>query len=267
MSLDDLPIPAFLAVDEEPFTDEQLDDLLAWRELGDDGDEIPPDHEAAGPTRFAITDLPTAEWVARKWREHHDQGEEITAAANEWRARITAWEQQQRRQVDRRAAYFEALAEHYLTALREASRFEKNGQVDYRVKSLALPSARFTSTRSPEKAAITTEATVVEFLMAVDPHHPALKHTALISKLDVEIVDEGPNDRGRPGDTFGPENDPDPPRRLAKALVDLPVYSEECPPPGAPGHDPSRLPGRKRMLVEIPGLEVEPEKVTYKVKP
>jgi len=133
----ELPIPAVLAVDVEPFTDEQLDAALSKSFLAAKG-VLSEGH----PSKFTVDNETVGEWAARKWAIENAEMERIRMQADEWRERITMWETAESLQAHGRRAFFEDRLTAFMARRRMESEYvKKDGTVDYRCKSVSLPSA------------------------------------------------------------------------------------------------------------------------------
>lgn len=140
-----LPIPAVLAVDVEPFTDDQLDAKL-------DGIEVGAVVDTYGPNTFTVDDDGTAEWCARKFAALETERERVHEQAVYYRERIMEWEETETKRVRARADFFEGHLSGYMARRREESRYlKRDGTVDFRVKSVSLPSAVLKSSGRPAR--------------------------------------------------------------------------------------------------------------------
>lgn len=117
-----LPIPAELAVDDEPFTLDELDESLA-----DTTDEVAD----LRPRRWRVEDDGAAEWAMRHLAVVEQDAADVETQATAWVERIAEWQARATRPLQTRAAFFRAHLEDYALRRREA---------DPRAKSLTLPS-------------------------------------------------------------------------------------------------------------------------------
>lgn len=109
----DVPIPSELAVDEEPFTVDELDGLLYEREHFP---ETPPGE--VSPTllpvaRWAIDSDGAAEWALRRLAEIDAELDAHTVQAAAWAAKIRAWFDDKTKRAAPRRAFFAAHLERY----------------------------------------------------------------------------------------------------------------------------------------------------------
>jgi hypothetical protein len=102
------PIPAALALDDEPFDETALDyalDVEADEASGFDvsGERLDDVHRIS---RWYPTDVGAAEWAMRKLADHQRNLDEITRQAAEWQSRIDAWHEAMTTKVSARASFF-----------------------------------------------------------------------------------------------------------------------------------------------------------------
>jgi hypothetical protein len=133
VSAAELPIPAELAMDAPPLTDDDLDAYFGYLAEHEDSDaEL--DHVAEQPEayradivealpahRFRIVDDGQAEWAMRKLAAAEAELEELRLRAEDWKERIQAWFDQAARRPQRSAAFFTGHLESYAVARREAT--------------------------------------------------------------------------------------------------------------------------------------------------
>lgn len=165
----DEPIPAFLALSDEPLSPEEVEQLA----------DLTPEHRRE---RFAITDDNGAEWAMRKLARATHEVHGATLQAQEWKRRVDDWLHQVTAGPNRDAAFFTALLEDY--ALRQRAEGER--------KSIPLPSGRITTRGTEEpKVTITDETAVVGW---VDTHLMTEVREVLARTLqlhEVELPPEG----------------------------------------------------------------------------
>lgn len=119
-----VPLPPALAVEEEPFTVEELDTAL---------DDVPADSPGAVTARrWLIESTGEAEWAMRRYAETIANARQVVEQATEWKARIEAWTDRVLAPLDRRAQFFGDHLRHYAARERERT----NG----RTKAVILPS-------------------------------------------------------------------------------------------------------------------------------
>lgn len=207
--MSEAPIPATLAVDVEPFTDDELDEALDVI-----GDESHPPVPESKPGRFVADDDSAAEWAARKYAAEQSTISAVRSQATEWRERINDWEAAETIRARKRATFFEQHLIAYIARRRAESEFvRKDGTVDWRVKSVSLPSATLKSSRRSARVKVGesegAEAAAVEWCEA-NGLGDAIKRSLLVSKLDgVKPVDGRPlTDDGEvvPGLAVEPES-------------------------------------------------------------
>lgn len=132
----DAPLPAELAVDEEPFPVEAVDQMSLLR----DGDL--PD-EAAKAYHWRIEDHGAAEWAMRRLAEARANIAAVEEQAAEWNRRIDEWTAKVLAPLLNREQFFLANLEDYGLRVREASGDE--------VKTLLLPSGKIkTASHGPK---------------------------------------------------------------------------------------------------------------------
>lgn len=138
-----LPLPPELAIDEEPFDD---DDLGAY--LANDGEEGlgmgVQDPHVVRVGSFVIDNDEKAEWAARRWSAIDGDIEQARAQAAAWKARIDADLERKIERLEPRRTFFENVLKAYAIARRAA---------DDRNATTSLPSATIT-TRSSKKPVV-----------------------------------------------------------------------------------------------------------------
>lgn len=190
---DDLPIPAELAVEHEPFDDDELGLALELGALeSEDPDTLTDEARRRQEVhRWVPTDTGAAEWAMRKLAEVDRNRDAITVQAAEWQARIDRWHDRMVKALDTRAEFFGGTLTTYGIAERQ-----RTGQA-----TVHLPSGSIQTTdrkarpkvadreAAAESAAANLEgddlAAVVE---TPKPPAPVAKATELAKR--VRIVDE-----------------------------------------------------------------------------
>lgn len=143
------PIPPDLALDEAPFSGEELDEYLAAQEDG----ESPSHHERFHSWR--IDDDGAAEWAMRNLVERRHRIDELARRRDDWMEKIDHWFRQASREDQRSAEFFEGALADYMRRRREA---------DADTKSIPLPSGRLTSTGTGGKPTVADNDTVVAWI-------------------------------------------------------------------------------------------------------
>lgn len=275
MVLRDEPMPAALAVEEEPFPIETVDTLALLMEdttsaaLGAlEGDELARVERAVA---WRITDDGGAEWAMRHRNQQAEAATAIREQADEWRRRITEWERQQLRGPQERMTFFEAHLQDYAIRRRE----ETAGKV----KTVNLPSGKVSTTGSSPRPIVVDEEVFVAWAQENAPDLVRTKHEPAASKfsehlmIDTVMVGwartyrlECGHEQQRVEDAELPpaaelpcgKCEPDPidggseTRAVAEVLEDEPV------------HEAQVVWGEKRE--RVPGLGVKPEDVKATVK-
>lgn len=144
-------LPAHLALDDEPFTDDELDNVLTHPD-----DEVALDTRAG---RFEVTDARSAEWTMRKLAEMRVEIAERLHEALFYAEQIERWKEQTTAPLVRRARHFENLLADYAYRLRT--------QTDGAVKTVKLPSGEV-ATRGNEDGGKIVLADRDAFLRWVD---------------------------------------------------------------------------------------------------
>lgn len=185
----DLPTLPDVLHPSEPFDlDAALDTLDTAA-----GDLTP--HEAiahaAVAARWRVADLDSAEWAMARWSEAQDQLDQIAAQAAVWKQRIDGWAEAAARRHEATASFMSDQLTRYAIEQRE----ESAGKV----KSLALPSGKVTTTARRERIVIEDADALLAWL---DTHQPpevvasVVKRTVATTPLKellvaVESEDEG----------------------------------------------------------------------------
>lgn len=139
-------IPPELAIDDEPFTLEQLD-----AELHSHGD---PDAAAAHTVeRWTITDAGAAEWAMAHVAAIDANLAELAEQHAAYLERIERWHKAAASKLDQRRGFFAAHLERYAA--------EHRARDPKRNKTLSLPSGKVSSTETHPKVAIADEATLI----------------------------------------------------------------------------------------------------------
>jgi hypothetical protein len=207
--------------DDQPFTDDELDAYLDalddapvepfTEDNGDGTVDVGIVRETVGlPAKVAawrIEDRQSAEWAARKFAEYQAQLDQIAVDAAEFRrqlaeqlARVNEWERDAVKAPERSRLHFEALLTSYLQELREASAFpnKKTGEIEYKVKSLPLPTATVTSRKVPATVKLPEDKeTKTELVEVIERLYPkAVKVTkditvTAVKDLPFKVLDDG----------------------------------------------------------------------------
>lgn len=128
-----VPIPAALAVEIEPFTDEELDAAI---------DAILAGDEQAVPAKvgsFELTDEARAEWAMRKLQEYGIRLAEENRQRDEWVERIEANRREVTGRLEARSRVFVVALERYAVLRRQAN--EKDA-------TISLPSGTVKTTKA-----------------------------------------------------------------------------------------------------------------------
>lgn len=110
-----VPLPAALAVEIEPFTDDELDAAIDAIWAGE-VDAIP-----AKVGNFELTDEGRAEWAMRKLVEYSLRVRDIDARHDDWVERIERNRAEEKRRWEARAAVFDKVLERYAVLRRAAN--------------------------------------------------------------------------------------------------------------------------------------------------
>ena len=181
-------LPPDLAVDDEPFSDDDLDRYAL-------GDSLPADAAFVG--QWTVTDDGAAEWAMAKYAVLHAERERLLDQAAAYHARIDLWIEEARRPLDRRLEFFRGALEDYARRRREA---------DPRARTLVLPSGRVSSRSVPAKVTVADEAEVLRWarLHLADAEYQAVvresvRLTDLRRVVRITESDEGTVVRGEDG--------------------------------------------------------------------
>lgn len=275
----DVPIPAELAVDEEPFDPALVDDFtdLSIDTLDDvtDGDRLAP------IARFRIDDDGTAEWAMRHVAELDGELAVIAAQDAAWKAKIEDWRHRVSKHAEGRRRFFVAHLEDY-----QRRRREENPKA----KTLALPSGKVTSTTTGGNAKVIDTDQVVAWFEEKFPDHVGdvvkVEESIKVAEFRkvVRVVDrqigrafEGVLSCGH-GFYFAavdePGNDvPDEPAvGMAYPCPSCPIDVLDAAPPMVTITSVQSKPMMTRVVVDpddeiIPGTAVEPDGLNVTVKP
>lgn len=170
MSAAELPLPADLAYETPPITDDDLDALFGYQATHEGDSDLVLALDAAGEGyadhvvaalpafRFAVTDLGSAEWTLRKRVAAQAEVDALAEQRDAWMERIGHWFDQASRRPAQTVAWADRLLEAYALAERER---------DDKVKSIPLPSGVIKTTASPAAAEVTDDAALARYLDAV----------------------------------------------------------------------------------------------------
>lgn len=148
----DAIIPAELALDEEPFVDDDIDRITGGY----------PDGPAG---RWSIRDDGAAEWAMRKLAAVLAEERELEERRDEWLQKIIGWFDRRHAVLVPRRQFFEGHLERYQETRRTA---------DPKAKTLVLPSGEVRSRLSSAKAAVENPGSFVRW--AID-HAPEVLET------------------------------------------------------------------------------------------
>lgn len=196
------PIPAELAIDDEPFTLEELEAALAYLRAHDpecddpsallqdlgaseaavDLDSLPEDQRAgaAAVARIAgwrITDRGGAEWAGRRYAQRRADIDDIKARAKAWKARITEWERDEVAKLAGSAEHLERLLIDYAD--------ERRREDPKHAKSTTLPSVTIAGRAQNVggKVALADEDEVIawaETSLATEEYEEVIKTTTTV---------------------------------------------------------------------------------------
>lgn len=139
----DAPLPAELAVDEEPFPVEAVDRLAEHEGALHD---VPGFHDVFTAHRWQIEDHGAAEWALRRLAEARANIAALEEQAAAWNRRIDEWTAKALAPLLNREQFFVANLEDYGLRVREASADE--------VKTLVLPSGKVKTTSHGPKVKV-----------------------------------------------------------------------------------------------------------------
>jgi hypothetical protein len=257
----DRPIPADLAVDREPFTDDALDVALA--EPADDGSDPRP----TGADDWSITDNGSAEWAMRKVAAIAREQDQLTEQAADWTDRIQAWFEQANGRLAVRRSWLEAKLIDYQRRIREA---------DPKSKTLFLPSGKVASSGHQARVKVVNDGVYVGWAQKAAPDTLETVYKVVASKVKArfsvallpalfEVTLECGHETAMP--------------YSAQPSIGEIVECVECADSGAPGPVHRAIAGVEPSehvwsvvddqgdSVIIPGLVAEPPEVTYRVNP
>jgi hypothetical protein len=165
-------LPAALALDAEPFSDAELDNVLTH-----------PDDDVAKETnagRFEVLDARSAEWTMRKLAGLQVEIAERLQEADWYATHIEQWKEQETKPLIRRARHFENLLADYAYRIRQ--------KTDAAVKSISLPSGEI-STRGKDGAVKIVLTDREEFMRWVDTVVPTFAEK-LFARLEPRPITE-----------------------------------------------------------------------------
>ncbi len=148
------PIPAALAVEIEPFGDDELDEAIdaIWA-----GQEVP-----AKIGNFELTDDARAEWAMRKVADWQLRVNEINMQAEEWKLRIEQHRIEQTRRLEARIAVFEIpLAQYGI-----------NHRLRTKEATTTLPSGKIKTTQSKTATVFIDSDREAQFVKWAQAHLP-----------------------------------------------------------------------------------------------
>jgi hypothetical protein len=241
-------LPPFLAVDEEPLTDDEIAGFVEASAV--DGEDPHRPH-------WSIDSDEEAEWAMRKLVYEERALRTINDQAEDWAARIQRWHDEATKPHKSTAAFFRGVLEDYARRQREEGRL-----------SVPLPSGKVSTRNVPASVKVVDEATVLAelpqevrnvvvkesvrlnlFQKATAVARTATLHVSCGHVFEVVILD--PKE-------IGPEtvcgicskvDDPD-------SLVAITGVELSAP-----------IPVLKTTRKPVPGAIVEPERVSVTVKP
>lgn len=120
MALSDFPLPAELAVDEPPLSDEDLAVYFGRLDEQPDPDYAPLPASESTVGRWRVEADDQAEWALRKLALANEEMRRLAEQAQEWERRIRAWFQQAAATHERTAAFMEDRLADYALRLRAA---------------------------------------------------------------------------------------------------------------------------------------------------
>lgn len=171
MSVPDLPIPAELAVEQEPIAEHELAAYFAAVQNDADAAAVDPEVAAewlaaddsaqslaARVARWRIEADDQAEWALRKLAVANEELRRFTEQAQEWANRIHAWFLQASREHERTASFMRDRLEDYGLRRREAG----GGA------TLTLPSGTIRTTASGEAVEVENDEELYVLLEGLD---------------------------------------------------------------------------------------------------
>jgi hypothetical protein len=163
-----MSLPAFLAVESEPFTDAELDAYL-------DDQDIPEDQRipyVSKPAAWRIDSMGEAEWAMAHYADHEQAIVDATRQAHEWQERLMEWlESERKRHVDS-LTFFAGALEDFARRRRED---------DPKAKTLHLPSGEVKSRSVAARVVVADETVLLPWLRENAPH--AIKEAVSVSEL------------------------------------------------------------------------------------
>jgi phage host-nuclease inhibitor protein Gam len=243
-------LPPFLAVDEEPLTDDEVAGFVQADAVDEEDDPHRP--------RWSIDSDEEAEWAMRKLAYEERALRTINDQAEDWAGRIQQWRDEATKPHKSTAAFFRGALEDYARRQREEGRL-----------SVPLPSGKVSTRNVPASVKVADEATVLDCLPAVERVYVTKESIRLRELQQITAVARTATLHVSCGHSFevvvldpseiGPETvcgicsaatDPDP-HEVAITSVEL----------SAP------IPVLKTTRKQVPGAIVEPERVSVTVKP
>jgi hypothetical protein len=140
-------LPPFLAVDEEPLTDDEVAGFVQAAAVDEEDDPHRP--------RWSIDRDEEAEWAMRKLAHEERALGTTNDQADDWAARIQQWRDEATKPHKATAAFFRGALEDYARRQREEGRL-----------SVPLPSGKVSTREVPAKVKVNHEATVLASLPA-----------------------------------------------------------------------------------------------------
>lgn len=147
-------IPPELALDDQPFTLDELDQVLHRQQITGDPREA-DDVDASEVERWTITDEGSAEWAMAHYAAIQANIKALDEQAEAYVDRITRWHDSAFARLARRRDFFEGRLVAYAAEFR--ARDPKHN------KTLHLPSGQVGSTESRPKAKVDDEAALIEW--------------------------------------------------------------------------------------------------------
>jgi hypothetical protein len=159
-----MTIPAFVAVDEEPFDAES---------------ELDPSDETASPVveAWQVNSTGEAEWACSHLAASQARIAELTAQATEWHQRIIDWLATESRGYEHTAEFFEGRLEDY---------GHRRRRDDPRCKTITLPSGLIKTQDHKERVVVEDEERLVKWLRESAPE--ALKVTETVKLRELRAL-------------------------------------------------------------------------------
>jgi hypothetical protein len=175
-----MSLPAFLAVESEPFSPEDLD--LALEPSRDPDDTLWERSPAIA--RWTIEDEGAAQWAMALYAEALAEVFRISAQADEWAERIADWQESESRRAGQRLAFFRVLIEDYARRRREE---------DPRHKTLRLPSGEVKSRSVAARVVVVDSDVALNWLRQNAPETIKVVQSVSMSELRkaTRITDDG----------------------------------------------------------------------------